>query len=117
MDRPSLLTLPPDVLRQKAVETVKRHWARPAEPRPAGDLSPERVEELSRAALDTMLTRQFRVGPLPAKDAYDQLLERVRLRDGLHLRVVDPRDRLRHRIEVVEHVPQPQRRTGTRRWR
>jgi hypothetical protein len=38
------------------------------------------VEEVSRAALDTLLTRQFRVGPLPSPEVYAAILERVRRR-------------------------------------
>jgi hypothetical protein len=40
----------------------------------------EQVEELCHRVLDTMLTRQFRVGPLPPAAVYEQLLERVRRR-------------------------------------
>ena len=39
---------------------------------------PERVEDVARTALDAMLTRPFRVGPLPPTEAYEALLERVR---------------------------------------
>jgi hypothetical protein len=46
-----------------------------SEPVPAA-----RQEEVARAALDALLTRQFRVGPLPPPEVYDQLLHRVRLR-------------------------------------
>jgi hypothetical protein len=35
------------------------------------------LEEVSRAALDTLLTRQFRVGPLPSAEVYDAILKRV----------------------------------------
>jgi hypothetical protein len=45
-------------------------------------LSPARVEEVSREALDALLTRPFRVGPLPAPEIYRELLRRVRLRVG-----------------------------------
>jgi hypothetical protein len=67
-------------LRSRVSEILCGHWksarveTAPA-PLPAG-----RVEELSRLALDTMLTRQFRVGPLPPPEVYDQLLARVRRR-------------------------------------
>jgi hypothetical protein len=40
------------------------------------------VDEVSRAVLDAMLTRPFRVGPLPPPDVYEQLLQRVRRHVG-----------------------------------
>jgi hypothetical protein len=43
-----------------------------AEPVPRSQL-----EEASRAALDTLLTRQFRVGPLPSAEVYAAILKRV----------------------------------------
>ena len=71
-------SLPPETLRTRVEELVRRHWVRPQpagrfEPRP-----PERIAEVARAALDTLLTRQFRVGPLPPAAIYDQLLDRIR---------------------------------------
>jgi hypothetical protein len=38
------------------------------------------VESVSREILDCMLTRPFRVGPLPPPEVYDELLDRVRRR-------------------------------------
>jgi hypothetical protein len=36
------------------------------------------IDELARATLDTMLTRQYRVGPMPPEDDCQELLRRVR---------------------------------------
>jgi nucleoside-diphosphate-sugar epimerase len=69
-----------DELRERVREAVCRHWPTPHPRGPIGRLPPGQVEELSRATLDTLLTRQFRVGPLPPPDIYAQLLERVRHR-------------------------------------
>jgi hypothetical protein len=70
----------PSDLRDRVVDTLRRHW-RPASIAPRAEPVPAcRVEEVARATLDTLLTRQFRVGPLPAPPVYDQLLHRVRLR-------------------------------------
>jgi hypothetical protein len=78
MDAPTLLSLPPDALKARVVETIRKHWV---PPRLAPDPAPmpaEQVEEVSRRVLDAMLTRPFRVGPLPPARAYAGLLWRVR---------------------------------------
>src|SRR5262245_55962669 len=67
-----------DALRARVGEAVRQHWVRPEA---AGPLDPPRgaaAEELARTALDTMLTRQFRVGPLPPPEVYEQFLAPVR---------------------------------------
>jgi hypothetical protein len=75
-----------ETLRARVVEVVHRHWVQPhpAEPLALGALtqpgSPaEQVEQIARKALDTMLTRQFRVGPLPSAEMYEQFLKPIRL--------------------------------------
>jgi len=78
MNSPSLLSLPPDRLRDIVLDRLRRHWIRPLSGHSPGSLRQESVEKLSRAVLDTMLTRQFRVGPLPPPRVYAELLERVR---------------------------------------
>jgi hypothetical protein len=77
------------VLRERVREVLRRHWVAPRVLDLPDRVPLEKVEDLSRAALDTMLTRQFRVGPLPAPELYDQLLERVRrkVRKGRRIRV------------------------------
>jgi nucleoside-diphosphate-sugar epimerase len=67
-------------LRARAEEAICRHWVAAAPREPIGPLSPAETEERSRAALDALLTRQFRVGRLPDADVYEQLLGRVRRR-------------------------------------
>jgi hypothetical protein len=59
-------------------EAVRQHWVRPHPAGPPGPPPGGRVEELARTALDTMLTRPFRVGPLPPPAVYEQFLAPVR---------------------------------------
>jgi hypothetical protein len=82
MDGLNLLCLPPDKLRALVMDRLRAHWtpARPGEPL-AGHQR-EGALGVSRAVLDTMLTRQFRVGRLPAQRVYNHLLERVHRRVG-----------------------------------
>jgi hypothetical protein len=79
------LDLPDAILDERVGEVVRRHWVRPhaAEPldlgAPSRPRSPsERIEKLARTALDTLLTRQFRVGPLPSAEMYEQFLAPIR---------------------------------------
>jgi hypothetical protein len=67
-----------DALRGQVAQVVRRHWAPPHPAAPPEPPPAARAEELARAALDTMLTRQFRVGPLPTPDVYEHLLAPVR---------------------------------------
>jgi hypothetical protein len=74
----SMWLSPPEALRARIMEAVRQHQV---VPQPGAPLDPGpggRAEKLAQAALDTMLTRQFRVGPLPPPAVYEQLLERVR---------------------------------------
>lgn len=75
MKTQQLLTV--DSLRTQARAAVKRHLVRPVVSRSLGAVSSAEVAELSRRALDAILTRPFRVGPLPPALVYDELLERV----------------------------------------
>src|SRR5262249_29229378 len=74
------LPRPADDLRARAEEAICRHWAAPSPRRPLGPLPSAEVEPRSRATLDTLLTRPFRVGRLPTPAVYEPLLERVRRR-------------------------------------
>jgi len=66
-------------LRARVRGAIRRHWVRPEPAKPLGALTqPRSPDELARAALDTMLTRQFRVGPLPAAEMYEAFLYPVR---------------------------------------
>jgi len=78
MNDQALFALPPEALRVHVAQVIRKHWIPPRvchdpDPIPAGQ-----VEKQARAVLDAMLTRSFRVGPLPPAEIYDQLLERVR---------------------------------------
>jgi hypothetical protein len=70
--------LPEETLRSRVHEVVRRHWVRPNAAEPLAPPAPDRVETLARTALDTMLTRQFRVGPLPSAPMYEQFLAPIR---------------------------------------
>jgi hypothetical protein len=59
-------------------QVVKRHWILPAVSRPVQPISGLMADELSRTVLDVLLTRQYRVGPLPETAVYQELLARVR---------------------------------------
>ena len=76
--QPWSAVLPDDVLKSRVVEAVRRHRAPPQPSEPTAPLRGARLEEMARAVLDTMLTRQFRVGPLPPPDVYEQFLAPVR---------------------------------------
>jgi hypothetical protein len=78
MQTPTLSSPPLETLRERVQEVIQRHWVTP---RPSQLQEPRSIaasDEPARAALDTMLTRQFRVGPLPPQPVYDGLLERIR---------------------------------------
>jgi hypothetical protein len=80
MDTHPLLTPPAELLRTQVVAAVKGHLVRPAPSCPLERRSPADVAGFARQALDAILTRQFRVGPLPAEPVYDELLDRVQRR-------------------------------------
>jgi hypothetical protein len=77
MNRPLLLSLPQEALRSKIVDTIRKHWQRPHLVESPELISPPQVEAVSRQVLDAMLTRPFRVGPLPHPEVYAKLLKRV----------------------------------------
>jgi hypothetical protein len=77
MKGPALFALPSEALRTRVVQTIRTHWVTPRISEQSAPVAPARVEETARKVLDTMLTRQFRVGPLPPPDVYEQLLQRV----------------------------------------
>jgi hypothetical protein len=78
MNRPESLDPSDDSLRNRIGEVIRRHWAQPHPAEPLVSASPQQQEQLARKALDTMLTRQFRVGPLPSAELYEQFLAQVR---------------------------------------
>lgn len=67
-----------DGLRDRVLQTIRKHWVVPRVSTGAPPVPPAVVEETARAVLDAMLTRPFRVGPLPPPAVYEQLLLRVR---------------------------------------
>jgi hypothetical protein len=88
--------LPEETLRCRVHEVIRRHWVQPhpSERLDRGVLtqprsSAESVEQLSRNVLDTMLTRQFRVGPLPSAQMYEHFLTIIQrfVRKGKPIRV------------------------------
>jgi hypothetical protein len=67
-----------EILRGRVVDVLRRHWVQPHAAEPLAPHAAEIVEQLARTALDTMLTRQFRVGPLPSVEMYEQFLKPIR---------------------------------------
>src|SRR5437773_5763880 len=86
---PDTTSLELDTRRVQVVSALRERWIRPS-PNVAGFCVPkDRVESTSRAALDTMLTRQFRNGKFPAEDVYVRQLKCVRhwVRRGRPVRI------------------------------
>jgi hypothetical protein len=77
MNALALRELSEEILRRRVREVVRRHWVRPHPAEPLAPPPPEQVERIARTALDTMLTRQFRVGPLPSAEMYERFLAPV----------------------------------------
>ncbi len=73
-----LRDLPDEILRSRVHEVIRRHWVQPQPAEPFTPPEPERVEQLACRALDTMLTRQFRVGPLPSAELRERFLAPIR---------------------------------------
>jgi hypothetical protein len=72
------LDLPDEILHARVDEVVRRQWVRPHAAEPLATPAAEDLEQLASTALDTMLTRQFRVGPLPSPEMYEQFLKPIR---------------------------------------
>lgn len=89
MDTPLSADLPCAALRSRVEEVLRRHWVSPHPAEPFAPDPRQSLETMARAALDTMLTRQFRVGPLPAVEMYEQFLTPVRrfVRKGKPIKV------------------------------
>jgi hypothetical protein len=68
-------------LNDRVIEALQRHWVpllgAPVDAKP---VPRSQLEEISRAALDKLLTRRFRVGPLPSPEVYGAILKRVQRR-------------------------------------
>jgi hypothetical protein len=81
--------LPDEILRLRVREVVSRHWVQPNASKRLDPPAPERVEPLALTVLDTMLTRQFRVGPLPSAQMYEHFLKIIQrfVREGKPIRV------------------------------
>jgi|SRR5579871_770434 len=88
-NRPPLLELSAETLRSSVADIVRKHWVRPHPPEPMPPLSEDKLEKTARAALDTLLTCQFRVGPFPAPDLYESFLTATRcwVRRGKPIRI------------------------------
>jgi nucleoside-diphosphate-sugar epimerase len=67
-------------LRASVEQAIRAHLRVPRQASAAGLISPERIDEVARAALAAMLTRPFRVGPLPPPEVHARLYRRVRRR-------------------------------------
>jgi hypothetical protein len=87
--KPFLFDLPDEELRKKVVDAIQKHWVRPHPAEPMPPMPEGRLEKTARAALDTLLTCQFRVGPFPPPDLYQSFLEAIRcwVRRGKPIRI------------------------------
>src|SRR5947209_5825547 len=70
----SLQNLAPAAQRAHIMEVMRRRWVRPAPPMARYRVPAAEVDALARAVLDAMLTRPFRIGPLPSDAEYAWLL-------------------------------------------
>jgi nucleoside-diphosphate-sugar epimerase len=70
-------------LHDRVVRAIRAHWTEPAHGPARFAVPRNRIDELARAALAAMLTRPFRVGPLPSSEVHAKLLARVRRRVAL----------------------------------
>lgn len=77
---PALHSPQAETLRTRVLDALRHHWVQPRFAAEQFALPSQQVDDMARAALDAMLTRPFRVGPLPGPDTYAALLERVRRR-------------------------------------
>ena len=77
-------------LNDRVIESLRLHWV-PLHRAPSGaePVPLSQSEKISRAALDTLVTRQFRVGPLPSAEVYEAIVKRVlrRVRRNQPIRV------------------------------
>src|SRR5260370_28766352 len=71
------VSLATENLRDQVLATVHKHWQKPRRREGLAPVPATEGDRVARAALDTMLTRQFRVGPLPSHEDYEQMLLRV----------------------------------------
>jgi len=67
-----------DDLRARVLKSLYEHWEAPRAGEGLGRVSAVEADRLARAALDAILTRQFRVGVRPGPEIYGELLRRVR---------------------------------------
>jgi hypothetical protein len=68
----------PEVSPPAVADALGALWARPVEAPARIDVAEDRVDELTRATIDAMLTRRFRIGKKPSGEEYDLIYERVR---------------------------------------
>lgn len=79
MSKPaSLLELDAEALRSAVDAVVRERWVRPVETPVRYTTPPDKIDELSQATLDTMLTRQYRCTPMPEEAEHRELLRRTR---------------------------------------
>jgi nucleoside-diphosphate-sugar epimerase len=67
-------------LRARVEQAIRPHLRALQQAADAGPMSPERIDEVARAALAAMLTRPFRIGPFPPPEVHARLFRRVRRR-------------------------------------
>jgi hypothetical protein len=73
-----LLPLDPETLRHRVIDTLRKRWIKPSPNATCLRPPKDQVERVSRAVLDTMLTRPFRNSKFPAEEDYVRQLNCVR---------------------------------------
>lgn len=72
------IMLPPDLSRDQLEALLKRHWTRPSTAQLIPAPSPDQLDGMVKATFDVLMTRQFRVGPLPEPRIHEEILIRIR---------------------------------------
>jgi hypothetical protein len=71
-------TIDGQTLRANVEKVLRQRWVLPHPPEPMAPVPGHRLEKTARAALDNLLTCQYRVGPFPPPERYERFLEATR---------------------------------------
>ena len=87
---PELCNLDSRELIDRVNNAVRQRWPKPLAAPRRHAVPPEKVDKLAKATLDAMLTRRWRVTPLPPEEEYAELLARVKhwVRGGKPIRIM-----------------------------
>jgi hypothetical protein len=74
----TLGTIGGHALRASVEELLRKHWVHPHPAEPIATVPGPQLEKTARAALDSLLSCKFRVGPFPPPELYEGFLEATR---------------------------------------